>query len=119
MSHVTVSDLAYAHPGGDTLFDSVSFRVALGRHVGLIGINGAGKSTLLRVLAGDLPPAEGEFAVGGRMAFMRQDVGVGDGEDAGTVRELLLSLSTGRLRDAGERMIAAERDLETGGDAAE
>jgi ATPase subunit of ABC transporter with duplicated ATPase domains len=119
MSHVIVSDLAYAHPGGDTLFDSVSFKVSPGKHVGLIGINGAGKSTLLRVLAGDLAPAEGEFAVGGRMVFMRQDVGVGDDEAAGTVRELLLSLTVGRLRHAGERMIAAERDLDAGDDAAD
>jgi ATPase subunit of ABC transporter with duplicated ATPase domains len=119
MTHVIVSGLAYAHPGGDTLFDSVSFRVAGGRHVGLIGTNGSGKTTLLRVIAGDLPPADGELTVGGRFAFMRQDVGMADGEDVGTVRELLLSLTTGRLQDAGKRVIAAERDLEAGDDAAE
>ena len=54
MSHVAVSNLAYAHPGGDLLFDRVSFRVTPGRHAGLIGTNGVGKSTLLRILAGEL-----------------------------------------------------------------
>jgi ATPase subunit of ABC transporter with duplicated ATPase domains len=62
---VVVSNLAYAHPGGDVLFSDVSFRVSPGQHVGLIGTNGVGKSTLLRILAGELPPDEGEYAVGG------------------------------------------------------
>ena len=62
MSHVAVSNLAYAHPGGDLLFDGVSFRVATGRHAGLIGTNGVGKTTLLRILAGELEAAEGHVA---------------------------------------------------------
>ena len=50
MAHVGVSNLAYAHPGGDLLFSEVSFRVAPGQHVGLVGTNGVGKSTLLRII---------------------------------------------------------------------
>ncbi len=114
--HVIASGLAYAHPGGDVLFEDVSFRLAPGRHAGLVGANGTGKSTLLRVLAGELPALEGEASVGGRVAFMRQDVGVGRDGAGGTVRELLLSLATGRLRDAGLRVLAAERDLAAGAD---
>ncbi|HLI58088.1 MAG TPA: ATP-binding cassette domain-containing protein [Solirubrobacteraceae bacterium] len=60
MSHIAVSGLAYAHPGGDLLFSDVSFRVAPGRHAGLVGTNGVGKSTLLRILAGELEGLEGE-----------------------------------------------------------
>jgi ATPase subunit of ABC transporter with duplicated ATPase domains len=119
VTHVIASALAYAHPGGDVVFEDISFRVAPGRHIGLIGANGVGKTTLLRVLAGELPALEGEFSVGGRLAFMRQDVGVGEGEDQGTVRELLLSLATGRLREAGLRVLAAERDLDAGEDPAQ
>ena len=52
MSHVAVTGLAYAHPGGDRLFSDVSFRIAPGQHVGLVGANGVGKSTLLKILAG-------------------------------------------------------------------
>ena len=84
MSHVAVSNLAYAHPGGDLLFDQVSFRLAPGRHAGLIGTNGVGKSTLLRIIAGELPATEGTVAHGDRAAYMAQDVGKGDG----TVRPL-------------------------------
>src|SRR6478609_8808347 len=100
MAHVAVSELAYAHPGGDLLFSGVSFRVSPGDKVAIVGANGVGKSTLLRIL-------EGEVAVGGRLARMPQDVGAGT--DTRSVRELLLSLAPGALRSAGVRMIAAAR----------
>jgi ATPase subunit of ABC transporter with duplicated ATPase domains len=112
MAHVGVSNLAYAHPGGDLLFSEVSFRVSPGKHVGLVGTNGVGKSTLLRILAGELSPDEGEFAVGGRLGYMAQDVGVADEER--TVRELLLSLAPRAVRQAGESMLALEARLESG-----
>jgi len=113
VSHVVVSNLAYAHPGGDLLFSDVSFRVSPGQHVGLVGANGVGKSTLLRLLAGLLPADDGDVDIG-PCAHMAQDVGVGDGRR--TVRELLLEPAPARLRLAGERMIAAERELADGAD---
>ena len=107
-----VSKLSYAHPGGDLLFSEVSFRVSPGQHVGLVGTNGVGKSTLLRILVGELPPDEGEYAVGGLFGYMAQDVGVRDGER--TVRKLLLSLAPRAVRQAGESMLALEAQLESG-----
>ena len=115
MSHVVVSNLAYAHPGGDLLFSDVSFKVGTGEHVGLVGANGVGKSTLLKILAGRLEAIEGDADVG-PFAYMPQDVGVG--ADVRTVREMLLELAPPRLRAAGEKMLAAERELAAGGDAA-
>jgi ATPase subunit of ABC transporter with duplicated ATPase domains len=116
VSHVVVSNLAYAHPGGDLLFSEVSFRVTPGQHVGLVGANGVGKSTLFRVLAGALPADDGDVDIG-PFAYMAQDVGVG--ADSGrTVRELLLEPAPARLRMAGERMIEAERELAAGADPA-
>ncbi len=112
MSHVAVSGLAYAHPGGDLLFSDVSFRVSPGQHVGLVGTNGVGKSTLVKILAGELSSDEGDAAVGGRFGYMAQDVGVGDGER--TVRELLLSLAPRAIRAAGESLLALERQLAAG-----
>ena len=107
-----VSNLAYAHPGGDLLFSEVSFRVSPGQHVGLVGTNGVGKSTLLRILVGELSPDEGEYAVGGSVGYMPQNVGVSDGEQ--TVRGLLLSLAPRSVRQAGESMLALESQLEAG-----
>jgi ATPase subunit of ABC transporter with duplicated ATPase domains len=116
VSHVVVSNLAYAHPGGDLLFSQVSFRIAPGQHAGLVGANGVGKTTLFQVLAGLLPADQGDVDIG-PFAYMAQDVGVGP--DSGrTVRELLLEPAPARLRMAGERMLAAERELEAGADPA-
>ena len=112
MAHVVASNLAYAHPGGDLLFSEVSFRISPGQHVGLVGTNGVGKSTLLRILAGELAPDDGEYAVGGLVGYMPQDVGVSDGEQ--TVRALVLSMAPHAVRQAGESMLALEAQLEAG-----
>ena len=114
MAHVIGNDLAYAHPGGDLLFRNVSFRVSGGRKVGVVGANGIGKSTLFGVLSAELAPAEGDVSVGGRLAYMRQDVGVAG--EARTVRELLADLAPGALRSAGARMADAERRMNEGDD---
>src|SRR5215207_2788800 len=116
VSHVVVSNLAYAHPGGDVLFSDVSFKVGSGEHVGFVGANGVGKSTLLKILAGRLEAIEGDADIG-PFAYMPQDVGVGG--DERTVREMLLELAPARLRDAGTKLLAAERDLDAGGDDAD
>jgi ATPase subunit of ABC transporter with duplicated ATPase domains len=114
VSHVVVSNLAYAHPGGEVLFSDVSFKLGPGQHAGLVGANGVGKTTLFRVLAGQLPAVDGDVNIG-PFAYMPQDVGIGRG---GTVRELLLAAAPARLRTAGEQMLAAERELDDGGDPA-
>jgi lipopolysaccharide transport system ATP-binding protein len=48
----------------------VSFEVAPGESVGVIGANGSGKSTLLKLLAGILKPTSGAIAVRGRLAAL-------------------------------------------------
>jgi ATPase subunit of ABC transporter with duplicated ATPase domains len=116
LGHVAASNLAYAHPGGDLLFSGVSFTAGAGEHIGLVGANGVGKSTLLRILAGELPADEGEVAVGGRLAFMAQDVGAAG--EARSVRDLLVSLAPHALRATGVRMAEAERALEAGDEEA-
>ena len=116
VSHVSVSNLAYAHPGGNLLFENVSFKIAPGSHVGVVGVNGVGKSTLFGVIMGTLPADEGDASTGGRVAHMPQDVGVAG--DPRTVRELLLGLTVGALRDAGERVNAAEKALAAGDEEA-
>jgi ABC-type polysaccharide/polyol phosphate transport system ATPase subunit len=50
--------------------EDVSFEVARGETIGLIGRNGSGKSTLLRCIAGILPPTRGEALVGGTVSSL-------------------------------------------------
>lgn len=56
--------------------DSVSFNVAPGEAVGIIGHNGAGKSTLLKLVSRVTAPTEGEIRLRGRVASMLE-VGTG------------------------------------------
>ena len=49
---------------------NVSFSIAAGESVGLIGRNGSGKSTLLRLIAGVLLPDEGTIEVHGGVGAM-------------------------------------------------
>src|ERR1700741_1843213 len=54
--------------GGLTAVDQVSFEIARGEVVGLLGDNGAGKSTLIKCVSGVYHPAEGEIAFDGKPA---------------------------------------------------
>jgi branched-chain amino acid transport system ATP-binding protein len=53
------------HFGGLAALDGVSFPVARGEVVGLIGPNGSGKTTLLNVVCGRLAPLAGEVRLAG------------------------------------------------------
>ena len=55
---ITVNDLEL-RAGARLLVDGVSFQLAAGDKIGLVGRNGAGKTTLLKVLAGEAQPAAG------------------------------------------------------------
>ncbi|WP_373190642.1 ABC transporter ATP-binding protein, partial [Halomonas sp.] len=50
--------------------DGISFEVAKGETVGIIGRNGSGKSTLLQMICGTLTPTHGEIHTQGRIAAL-------------------------------------------------
>jgi cobalt/nickel transport system ATP-binding protein len=67
MSHhiVEADSLRYAYPDGTGALAGVSFRIAQGESVALVGENGAGKSTLLQHFTGCLFPSGGLLKIGG------------------------------------------------------
>ncbi len=74
--HITLDHISYAHPTQPPLFADLSavFSAPL---TGLIGDNGCGKTTLMRLILGDLTPDSGSLAVPERMAYLPQDLGLG------------------------------------------
>lgn len=63
---LTVRDLGFAAPDGETLLRNVSFALPRGAVLAIAGPNGAGKSTLLNLLAGITPVATGDVQLEGR-----------------------------------------------------
>lgn len=61
---VSTRDLAVQY-GRRLVFRGVTFDLAAGQAMGVIGPNGSGKTTLLRAIAGCLSPSEGEIRLNG------------------------------------------------------
>src|SRR5918998_1373121 len=55
---------AYVTFGQETVLSGMDLTVTRGERIGVVGENGAGKSVLAKVLAGVLPPTEGERWIG-------------------------------------------------------
>ena len=106
MGYIDVSHLTYVLPDGRLLLNDVSFRVDDGAKSALVGPNGAGKTTLVRLIAGDIPPADGRVMQVGGLGVMRQFIG--DIRDDRTIYDLLLSVAPDAVRDATERLRQAE-----------
>jgi ABC-type multidrug transport system ATPase subunit len=68
----------YKSYGRHKVLKGVSFEIAPGTLVGIVGENGAGKSTLLRILAGELRPSRGEVVRSGAMGYCPQQVILND-----------------------------------------
>jgi ABC-type polysaccharide/polyol phosphate transport system ATPase subunit len=79
----------------------VSFDVAKGSVLAVIGRNGAGKSTLVRVIGGILPPAAGRVTVRGRLNVLTPGLGFNQaltGRENIVLGGLALGLDAHRLR---------------------
>jgi len=70
--------------------NNLSFAVAKGECLGIIGVNGAGKSTLLKLLSGVLEPSAGRIAVAGRLLALLE-LGTGFNPELSGRRNVMLS----------------------------
>ena len=57
-------NLGFSYDGVKKVFEGISFNVARGDKVALIGYNGLGKTTLMRIMAGTRQPTEGKAVLG-------------------------------------------------------
>ena len=73
---IELEDARIDAPDGRTLVDRLTWRLAPGERIGLVGVNGSGKTTLLRALAGEYPLAAGKRIEGQttRIGWLRQEL---------------------------------------------
>lgn len=63
---VKVRNLSFRYPDSDvSVVKNISFDVAPGKRIAIVGASGSGKSTLVDLLLGVMPPTEGEVLISG------------------------------------------------------
>jgi ATPase subunit of ABC transporter with duplicated ATPase domains len=105
--------------GARTLMSGVTFRVAAGDKIGLVGRNGAGKTTLTKVLAGDLLPTDGRVDRSDDIGYLPQDPRTGDPDmlartrilDARGLGTLALGMHDASMSMASDDPAAADKAM--------
>jgi ATPase subunit of ABC transporter with duplicated ATPase domains len=121
---IDLEDVSYsvAGPSGEReLLHDVTWRLAPGERVGIVGVNGSGKTTLLRLLLGELAPASGRVKRGStvRTAMLTQEVRELDAPDVAGLRvQEAVEKVRGTVR-IGDRDVTAGQMLENLGFARE
>ena len=100
MSLITVSSLSKSF-GAEDLFSGVSFSVAKGARLAIVGPNGIGKTTLLRILIGQEEPSSGTVtrAKNLRIGYLSQEA---DFELQGVLWDVCLEPFADLIRMQGE-----------------
>lgn len=73
---VELEDATLQAPDGRELVRDLTWRLAPGERIGLVGVNGSGKTTLLRAIAGEYPLSAGKRIEGKtvRLGWLRQEL---------------------------------------------
>ncbi|WP_430331398.1 ABC-F family ATP-binding cassette domain-containing protein [Rhodococcus sp. ACT016] len=93
-------------PDGRELVHDLTWRLAPGERVGLVGVNGSGKTTLLRTLAGEVEPAAGKRIQGQtvKIGWLRQEL-----DDLPTDMRVLDA-----VKDVAERITLGDKEISAG-----
>ena len=89
-----------------TALQDISFTVAAGETLGIIGQNGAGKSTLLKLLMGILIPDNGEIAIDGKISGLLE-LTIGFNPEFTGIQNIYMN---GTLRGMSKQEIDAKRE---------
>ena len=95
--------------GDRPLLDKVTWRLAPGERVGIVGVNGSGKSTLLRAIAGDVPLDSGRRKVGKTVALAHLTQEVRELDALAAYRVIDAVEEVGRVVTLGDREVTASQ----------
>ncbi|MBJ8344049.1 ABC-F family ATP-binding cassette domain-containing protein [Antrihabitans sp. YC2-6] len=103
---VELEDTHLQSPDGRELVRDLTWRLAPGERVGLVGVNGSGKTTLLRALAGDIELAAGSRKQGKtvKIGWLRQEL-----DDLPLGMRVLEA-----VQDVAERMMLGDKEISAG-----
>ncbi|MFC4605465.1 ABC-F family ATP-binding cassette domain-containing protein [Rhodococcus kronopolitis] len=103
---IELEDARLETPDGRVLVDDLTWRLAPGERIGLVGVNGSGKTTLLRTLAGELAPATGRRIEGQtvKIGWLRQEL------DDLPVKMRVLEA----VKDVAERITLGDKEVSAG-----
>jgi ATP-binding cassette subfamily B protein len=115
VGRIEFRNVSFAYTGGQQVLDDVSFTLAAGAKLALVGESGEGKTTLANLLLRFYEPGGGSIAIDGvdiatvTQASLRRSIGVVFQEPAlfsGSVRENILY---GRVEADEDELVAAAR----------
>ncbi|AOW91851.1 glycerophosphodiester phosphodiesterase [Rhodococcus sp. WMMA185] len=103
---IELEDARLDTPDGRVLVNNLTWRLAPGERVGLVGVNGSGKTTLLRTLAGEIEPAAGNRIQGKTVSigWLRQEL-----DDLPTDMRVLEA-----VKDVAERITLGDKEISAG-----
>ncbi|MEI7556856.1 ABC transporter ATP-binding protein [Candidatus Chlorohelix sp.] len=121
---VEFRNVSFTYPGKrEAVLKNVSFTIAPGEAVALVGRNGAGKTTLVKLLTRLYDPDEGEILIGGRnikeynLKELREQVGVIFQDYATYFMSARENIGVGRLAEIENLELVTASARKSGADA--